>query len=134
MFAGVTGYSVIFGLATALDTLCAQAVTGSDNQYAAGIWLQRGLCILSFCLIPVVVLWLHTEDLLLLVKQEPQLAALSGVYMRYLLPGLLPILVFECLKKFLQSQGIYNASTMILLVVCPINALLNYILVWRSPL
>ncbi len=43
MTANITGFSIGQGLGTALDTLCAQAFTGSDDKHALGKHLQRGV-------------------------------------------------------------------------------------------
>ncbi|KAI8844906.1 mate-domain-containing protein [Chytridium lagenaria] len=49
-----------------------------------------------------------------------------------MIPGLFPYFVSEAVKRFLQSQGIMSASMVIILVVSPINIILQYILVWSS--
>jgi MATE family multidrug resistance protein len=117
------------GLATALDTLCSQAFTGSGNPHLVGIHLQRGiiLSIIIFC--PISVTWWYSKDLLLYLNIDPELSSLCNLYLKYLLIGAVPYIVFENLKKFLQSQEIMNASTYILILIFPINIALNYTLV-----
>jgi MATE family multidrug resistance protein len=129
MFASVTGWSVCIGLATALDTLCSQAFTGSENPHLVGIHFQRGiiLSILIFC--PISITWWYSKDLLLYLNIDEELSYLCNVYLKFLLIGALPYIIFENLKKFLQSQEIMNATTYILIIIFPINIALNYILV-----
>jgi len=43
-------------------------------------------------------------------------------------------IAFESLKKYLQCQGIMRASTLVLIVVWPINLALNVVLVHHTPL
>lgn len=50
--------------------------------------------------------------------------------MRYLLAGAPAYFCFEALKKFCQTQGIINASTQVLMIISPINAILNYVLIF----
>ncbi|ORX94021.1 MATE efflux family protein [Basidiobolus meristosporus CBS 931.73] len=133
MYAAVTCWSVSIGISTALDTLGSQAFTGSDDPHALGIYLQRALCIMLLLFAPISYLWWNAEYLLLWLNQDPELAALSGVFMRYLLPGAFPFVCFECLKRYLQAQGIMHASTYVLLITSPLNMFTNYWFVWGEP-
>ncbi|KAJ9081254.1 ethionine resistance protein [Entomophthora muscae] len=121
MFATVTGWSVAMGMATALDTLCSQAFTGATDPHAVGIHLQRGILISLTLMIPVGILWFSAEAILLLLQLDPKLASFCGRYLRILLFGAPPYVIFECLKKFLQAQEIMTAPTYILISVVPIN-------------
>ncbi|KXN73181.1 hypothetical protein CONCODRAFT_3845 [Conidiobolus coronatus NRRL 28638] len=49
-------------------------------------------------------------------------------YMKWMLIGLFPTPVFECLKRYLQTQGIFKALSHILLLVTPFGIILNYYL------
>ncbi|KAJ1911619.1 ethionine resistance protein [Tieghemiomyces parasiticus] len=133
MFASITGWAVGIGLATALDTLCSQSFTGTQDLHVVGTYLQRGIIVITACHIPIVLLWWHSEAILLLAHQDPDIAHLSGVYLRYQMLGCLPGLLFECVKRFLQAQGIMHASTLVLCFVAPLNMALNYALVWWEP-
>jgi MATE family multidrug resistance protein len=61
--------------------------------------------------------------------QDPEVSKLSGILILYLLPGLFPYLLFQCLQKYLQAQGIMRASFYIILLVTPINIMLQIVLV-----
>ncbi|KAJ1982166.1 ethionine resistance protein [Dimargaris verticillata] len=131
MFAGVTGWAVGVGLNTALDTLCSQTFTGSDDIRMVGVYLQKGILLMMIVLAAISVIWWNAESLFLALQQEPQLASQCALYLRYLLPGAFPFLMCECIKRFLQGQGIMHASTSILIFVAPLNVVLNYLLVWH---
>ncbi|ORX81186.1 MATE efflux family protein [Basidiobolus meristosporus CBS 931.73] len=133
MFASVTCWSVSIGISTALDTLGSQAYTGSNDPHALGVYLQRAIGIMSIIFVPISFLWWNAEYLLLWLRQDPELAALAGQFLRYLLPGAFPFVCFECVKRYLQAQGIMHASTYVLLIASPLNALTNYLFVWREP-
>lgn len=130
MFAAVTCWSVSLGTATALDTLCSQSYT-SHHPHTLGLHLQRGILVLMLIFIPIAGMWISSEYIFSqLLFQDPELARLSALFLKGLLPGAPAFLIFECVKKFLQAQGIMHASTYVLLIVSPLNAFLNYSLVW----
>ncbi|CAG8453213.1 5635_t:CDS:2 [Paraglomus occultum] len=107
MFASVTGWSIAFGAATALDTLCSQAFTS--------------------------VVWLNAESILIFLGQREDLARYAGLFLRCLLCGAPAFVMFECLKKYLQAQGIVKAPTYVLVIAATLNICLNYLLVWYEP-
>jgi len=131
MFAAVTGWSVSLGTATALDTLCSQSYT-SHHPHTLGLHLQRAILVLMLLFVPIAGVWLSSEYLFLLLGQEPALAQHAALFLRGLLPGAPAFLIFECVKKYLQAQGNMHASTYVLLIVSPINVVLNYVLVWNK--
>ncbi|KAJ3206299.1 hypothetical protein HDU67_008278 [Dinochytrium kinnereticum] len=136
LFCNVTGFSIGIGMATALDTLCSQAygeaIKGNLEKKELGRHLQRGILILGLLCIPIAGVWCFTESILILAGQDAEIAKLSGQFARCMIPGLFPYFVGEAVKRYLQSQGIMSASMVIIIVVSPINILLQYVLVWSS--
>ncbi|KAJ9062447.1 ethionine resistance protein [Entomophthora muscae] len=129
MFANVTGWSIVFGMTTSLDTLCSQAFTGAEDVKILGVYLQRGFLVTISLFLPVSLIWWHAEELLLAIGQEPGLSQLCGLYLKWSLFAVPGFITFECCKKFLQSQGIMNASTQILLLSLPVSVASNFFLV-----
>lgn len=82
--------------------------------------------------VPIIITWLFSEQLLRVIIPQPELAALAGQYLRILTIGAPGYALFEAGKRFMQAQGIFTASTCVLMVCAPLNALLNYVLVWVS--
>ncbi|KAJ3370167.1 hypothetical protein HDU84_001484, partial [Entophlyctis sp. JEL0112] len=80
--------------------------------------------VMTLTIIPIVILWTFTEDLLLLAGQDPVIAELSGKYTLLLIPALFPAVVSECVKRFLMAQGIMSAQMWVIGIVSPINCLL----------
>ncbi|KAJ3127755.1 hypothetical protein HK098_005872 [Nowakowskiella sp. JEL0407] len=130
MFINVSGYAIGIGMATALDTLCSQSYTGSSDPFALGKHLQRSIVIMALLSIPIATLWFYAQELLILLGQDPQVSYMAALYARYNIFGLFPLLVYECIKRYLQSQGIMKANLQIILVVVPFNMLMQYVLVW----
>jgi len=130
MTGSITGYAVFQGLATSLDTLCAQAY-GGGQKILVGLHMQRMSCFLLVVAIPISVIWYFAEHLLNLIIPDRELTALAGSYLRVLIFGLPGYAVFESGKRFTQAQGLFGASTWVLLITSPINAFLNWALVWH---
>ncbi|KAI9477976.1 MAG: mate-domain-containing protein [Benjaminiella poitrasii] len=125
MFVNVSAWSIAYGTTTALDTLCSQAWTASNNKTIIGTYLQRAYLILGLIYIPIACIWWHATSIMLYFKQDPQLAEYAGLFLRYLLPGAPAYMAFEATKRYLQAQGIMHASTYAMLITAPINFILN---------
>ncbi|KAG8213055.1 MATE efflux family protein [Butyriboletus roseoflavus] len=129
MTASVTGYSIVQGFASTLDTLLPPAWT-SDRPYMVGLWSQRMVLMTGMILIPILAIWLRAEPILLALNQEPEVARLAGVYLRWASLGL-PAYTFNCIsRRYFQSQGLFDIPTRITLVVAPTNAFLNWLFVY----
>ncbi|KEY65572.1 hypothetical protein S7711_08251 [Stachybotrys chartarum IBT 7711] len=130
MTAAITCFAPFQGLATSLDTLCAQAY-GSGHKHLVGLQFQRMSCFL-FCLtLPVVAVWWFAEDILRQIVPEPESARLAGVYLRVMIFSIPGFILFEGGKRFTQAQGLFQATTYVLVIVAPINVFLMWLLVWR---
>lgn len=129
MTASVSGYTIIQGLSSALDTLL-PAAWASGQPQMVGLWSQRMLVVTAVTIIPVLMIWFNAESVLLLLGQDPEVAHLAGVYLKWASLGL-PAYAFNCVsRRYFQSQGLFVVPTRVILVVSPINAVLNYVLVW----
>ncbi|KAJ4481213.1 MOP flippase [Lentinula aciculospora] len=129
-----TGWCVALGGTTALDTLGSQAFTGSTRPTDLSIHLQRCVLLLWILLVPVGVLWFFMEPVLLALGQQEDLARDVQKFLRLLIIGAPGYIGFESMKKYLQCQGIMRASTIVLLVVFPMNVGLNIGLVHYTSL
>lgn len=132
MTANITGLAAIQGLCTCLDTLCSQAY-GAKNYHLVGVLIQRCAVITIIAFLPIMYIWwFWSETILSLMIPEKELCFLAARYLRITLFGVPGFILFECGKRFLQCQGIFHASTIVLFVCAPLNALMNYIFVWNK--
>lgn len=129
MTANITGFALIQGLATCLDTLCAQAY-GAKSYHQVGEYFQKCTLMILVFFLPVGVLWYFSHPVLTFLVDEPELVTLSVRYLRIVIFSIPAYVSFECGKRFVQAQGNFHASTMVLAICAPVNAVLNYLLVW----
>ena len=87
MSANITGYAIFQGLATSLDTLCAQAY-GSGRKHLVGLQCQRMILFLWSLSIPIGLLWVFSDRILQAIVPEKESADLAGLYLRVLIFGL----------------------------------------------
>ncbi|KAK4902529.1 ethionine resistance protein [Elasticomyces elasticus] len=130
MFAMATAWLIGMGGTTAIDTLASASFTGSKNKHDLGIILQRALFILTLFYLPVIILWIFSEPVFRALKQEDYIARDSAKFLTVLIPGGFGYIYFECMKKYLQAQGIMRPGTYVLLITSPINAGLNFLFIY----
>ena len=130
MSANITGYAIYQGLATSLDTLCAQAY-GSGRKKLVGLQMQRMIYFLWAITIPIAVIWVLAERILLFIVPEPKVAELAGLYLKVVLAGAPGYACFESGKRFVQAQGLFSASLYVLVFCAPFNAFMNWLFVWK---
>ncbi|KAF2275545.1 MATE efflux family protein, partial [Westerdykella ornata] len=129
MTANITGYAIYEGLATSLDTLCAQAY-GSGRKEQVGLHLQRMILLMLLVTLPIGLLWTFSGPILAALVPETKLAHMAGNYLQVLLFSCPGYAIFEAGKRFVQAQGLFNASLLVLLISTPLNMLFNYLFVF----
>lgn len=130
MTANISGYAIYQGLATSLDTLCSQAY-GSGRKHLVGLQLQRMVLFLWLLTVPISVIWFFSNHLLEVIVPEKDSAQLAGLYLRVLILGAPGYALFEGGKRFVQAQGLFSATTYVLLICAPLNAFMNWLFVWH---
>lgn len=129
MTANITGYAIYEGLATSLDTLCAQAY-GSGRKEQVGLHLQRMVLLMLLVTVPIGAVWVCSGWILAALVPERELALLAGSYLRILLASTPGYAIFEAGKRFTQAQGLFNASLFVLIISTPLNIVFNYVFVF----
>lgn len=101
----VTGYSVLFGMSSALETLCGQAYGAGQYQKLGTFTYSAIICLFLVC-IPVSILWIFMDKLLILMGQDPSIATEAGKYAIWLIPTLFPYAILLSLVRYLQAQSL----------------------------
>ncbi|KAF4499491.1 ethionine resistance [Fusarium agapanthi] len=130
MTASITYYVPVQGLATCLDTLCAQAY-GSGHKHLVGLQAQRMTWLLWLIMIPIAVVWWFSEPILAAAVGPGRTTQLAALYMRILIVGMPGVSAFESAKRFVQSQGLFHATTYTLFVGAPLSFLQNWLFVFK---
>ena len=129
MTTNVCALSLIQGLCAALDTLCSQSYS-SPNPKETSLHALRTAYLALLIMIPSIIVILNGETLLLALRQDPEVAALAGQYLKVLVFGIPGYAGFEITRRWLQCQGLMIVPTISLIIASPINIFLNWLLVW----
>ncbi|KAH6889835.1 mate-domain-containing protein, partial [Thelonectria olida] len=121
----IIGYAFFEGMATALDTLCAQAY-GSGKTTGVGLHVQRMALLMTVVMIPIGGFWLLSPWILPTLIPQYDLAVKAGVFLQISIIGLPGYAFFEAGKRFLQAQGDFKSGMMVLIICTPLNAFLSW--------
>ncbi|KAF9881549.1 MATE efflux family protein [Colletotrichum karsti] len=129
----IIGLAIYEGMATALDTLCAQA-HGSGRLTAVGLHVQRMLILMAIATIPIGAIWIFSPSILSLFVKQHHLAVKAGSFLRVSLIGIPGYAAFEALKRFLQAQGEFKSAMVVLIICAPVNAFLSWLFAFKMDL
>ncbi|XP_059636265.1 protein DETOXIFICATION 16-like [Cornus florida] len=132
-FASVTGFSLLIGMGSALDTFCGQSY-GAKQYHMLGIHMQRAMFVLVLVSIPLAFIWGNAGHILVLLGQDPEISAEAGVYARFMIPSIFAFALLQCHVRFLQSQN--NVFPMMLSsgITTLLHILICWIMVFKSGL
>ncbi|KAM4603932.1 multidrug and toxin extrusion protein 1-like [Polymixia lowei] len=125
----VSGISIGTGLASTCDTLISQTY-GSGNLKRVGVILQRGVLILILACFPCWAVLINTEPILLAVRQSPEIASLSQLYVKIFMPALPAAFMYQLQGRYLQNQGIIWPQVITGALGNVLNALINYLFLY----
>lgn len=123
----IAGIGIIMGI----DPIVSQA-HGAGRGAAAGLALQRGMVLAVLLNIPLGFAWFHTEELLTLLGQSPDLARDAQTYAEVQIFSIGPFLVFQALRQYLQGRAIMVAPLLIIISANVMNVLFNWTLIFGN--
>lgn len=127
-FTNITGFHVLIGMASSLETLCGQAF-GAKQYHLLGIYLQRAILILAVAAVPIGVIWLNMWRILVAMGQDPVVVEAAQSYTFWLLPVMFVYVVYFPLVKFFQTQGAVVQLMAISLVTVLFHVPLSWLLI-----
>jgi MATE family multidrug resistance protein len=117
------------GFLMALDPIVSQAHGARDGE-RAGRALQQGL-VLALLMSPWVILaWTQTEEVLLVLGQEPRLAHDAERFLLVQIPSVPFFLTYGALRQYLQGREIVRPVLAVVLLGNVVNAFANWVLVF----
>lgn len=119
---------VAMGLVLGIDPFVTQAY-GARDALGMARALQRGVLVALAASLPVAVLWLFTGDVLVALRQQPQIAAIAHRYVLVQLPSQFGFLVFCAMRQYLQGRGILRPMLFVALAANVLNVLLNWMFI-----
>ncbi|XP_055809606.1 protein DETOXIFICATION 14-like [Solanum dulcamara] len=131
--AGVTGFSFLLGMATALETLCGQAF-GAKQYQRLGAQTYTGIFSLFIVCIPLAVLWLYVGKLLILIGQDPQISHEAGKFIKWLIPALFAYANLQPLIRYFLMQSMIAPMLISSCITICFHILLSWVLVFSSGL
>ncbi|KAG6705682.1 hypothetical protein I3842_07G191900 [Carya illinoinensis] len=103
-FASVTGFSLLIGMACALDTFCGQSY-GAKQYHMLGVHMQRAMLVLLLVCIPLALIWANAGHILVFLGQDPEISAEAGLYARFMIPCIFAFAILQCHVRFLKTQS-----------------------------
>ncbi|KAF5794031.1 putative multi antimicrobial extrusion protein [Helianthus annuus] len=100
----VTGFSLLMGMSSALETLCGQAY-GAQQYTKVGVQTYTAIFSLLIVCIPLAFVWRYTESLLLLMGQSASISYEAGKFITCLIPALFAYAILQPLVRYFQMQS-----------------------------
>nr|GMD20849.1 protein DETOXIFICATION 29-like [Ipomoea batatas] len=100
---GGFAFGIMYGMGSALETLCGQAV-GAKKLEMLGVYLQRSWVILNATAIPLTTIYIFSAPILKLLHQNPQISKAAGTFALWMIPQFFAYVFTFPIQRFLQSQ------------------------------
>ncbi|KAL5761143.1 hypothetical protein ACOSP7_019646 [Xanthoceras sorbifolium] len=102
---GVTGFSLLLGMASALETLCGQAY-GAQQYRRIGTQTCTAIFSLFLVCLPITLLWIYMGKLLVLIGQDPEISHEAGRFIVWLIPAIFADAILQPLIRYFQTQSL----------------------------
>ena len=125
----LVGMMMGYGILSALDPLVSQAFGAGDGA-AIGGHLQRGLVTAAAITVPFVLFLLDVAPFLRVLGQPPGVSEDAAAFVRGILWGILPYLLFVALRQTLQATRVVRPAVWAIAFGNLSNVLFNWILIF----
>ncbi|KAF0685933.1 Aste57867_22251 [Aphanomyces stellatus] len=98
-------YSLVIGVGTAMDALCAQAY-GKGRAGENGIYLQTAVLCAGVLCVPLVFILFFSGSILHALGQTPEIASATQILLRWMVLQVPLLFAYEFFKRVLQGQTI----------------------------
>ncbi|XP_022759956.1 protein DETOXIFICATION 3-like [Durio zibethinus] len=132
-FCNVTGFSLLMGFSSGLETLCGQAYGAKQYQKVGTYTYCAIISILPIC-IPVCLVWIFMDKLLVLIGQDPQIAMVACKYATWLIPALFAYAILQSQIRFFLCQSMILPMMFITLATLVFHIPVCWVLVFKTRL
>lgn len=132
-FCGVTGFSVIYGMSTALETLNGQSY-GARQYQKLGTHTHTALFCLLLACVPLSLMWVYMGTILTFLGQDPLISQEAGKFTTWLIPALFGYAALQSAVRFFQAQSLINPLLISSCVTFCFHTILCWGLVFKSGL
>ncbi|KDP34994.1 hypothetical protein JCGZ_09282 [Jatropha curcas] len=130
---GVTGFSLLLGMGSALETLCGQAY-GAKQYKKLGVHTQTAIFCLVLVCIPLSLIWIFMGKILVLVGQNPLISHEAGKFIVWLVPALFAYAALQPLVRYFQTQSLILPMLLSSCATLCFHIPLCWVLVFKSGL
>ena len=117
------------GFSIPVQVLVAKAY-GEGRKSECFLILFQGIWVVLLLSIITIILFEANQWILGYLGQDPEVVAISKDYMRWMIWGMIPALIFQCVKNFYEAQGYTWMPLLILLGGVLLNIVLNFIFIY----
>jgi MATE family multidrug resistance protein len=104
MLINVLCFAIAQGMNGALETFCSQAF-GLGKLEMVGVYHMRGRYVVTLLMIPIIMIFMVTEDILSSIEQDETISRYAEDYVCWMIPGCWAMTQFDACKKFLIAQN-----------------------------
>ncbi|KAI3453084.1 hypothetical protein Pfo_009747 [Paulownia fortunei] len=131
--AAVTGFDLLLGMASALETLSGQAY-GAQQYEKLGTQTYTAIFSLYIICIPLSFLWIYMGNLLRFVGQDPQISHEAGKFTMWLVPALFGYATLQPLIQYYQVQSLILPMLITSCITLCFHTIVCWMLVFKSGL
>ncbi|KAJ8758521.1 hypothetical protein K2173_000242 [Erythroxylum novogranatense] len=129
----VTGFSLLSGMSSALETLCGQAY-GAQQYRKLGTLTYTAIFSLMMVSLGLSMIWINMGKLLIIIGQDPIIAREAGRFTMLLVPTLFAYAISQPLVRFYQTQSLTVPVLISSCVTLALHIPLCWVLVFKSGL
>ncbi|XP_024026615.1 protein DETOXIFICATION 12 isoform X2 [Morus notabilis] len=130
---GVTGFSLLLGMAGALETICGQAY-GAEQYKKLGRQTYTAIFSMFLVCLPISLIWIYMGKLLVLIGQDPIISHEAGRFAIWLVPALFAYATLQALIRYFQTQSLMLPMFISSCVTLCFHIPLCWVLVFKSGL
>ncbi|KAL3830837.1 hypothetical protein ACJIZ3_019639 [Penstemon smallii] len=131
--AGVTGWSLLMGMASALETLSGQAF-GAQQYEKLGTQTYTAIFSLNIVCIPLSILWIYMGNFLKFIGQDPEISHEAGKFTMWLVPALFAYATLQPLIRYYQMQSLILPMLVTSCITICFHIPVCWVLVFKSGL